>query len=64
MSEEEARKLCGEDVNFEIVYINNGDPNTNGKVVNAYRADGVSLSAKTYLPQDVLLTILVNDMNR
>lgn len=64
LSEEEARKLCGDDVNFEIVYINNGDASTNGKVVNAYRGDGVSLTSGTYLPQDVVLTILINDLNR
>ncbi|MBQ6493099.1 MAG: PASTA domain-containing protein [Erysipelotrichaceae bacterium] len=62
MNEEKARKLCGEDVNFIIDYVNNGG--TNGQVVYAVRSDGGALAAGVYLPQDVTVTIIINDNSR
>ena len=63
-TEENARKLAEKnDITYEIVYVHQAGK-ANGQIINAYRTDGETLKAGTYLPQSVTLKIVVNDDNQ
>ncbi len=64
ITEEEARKLCEANniYNFEIRYSYDSS-RENGYVIYARRWDDLTIKAGTYLPQDIILYIYVNDLS-
>ena len=63
MTEEEARTLCIEnEVTYEIHYKYDAS-RPNGYVIYAERWDNLTIKAGTYLPQDIILYIYINDLS-
>ncbi len=63
VTEEQARKLCDDnEVTYEIKYMYDGS-RPNGNVVYAERWDNLTIKAGTYLPQDIILYVYINDLS-
>ena len=65
VTEEQARTLCEEQahpVTYEIQYKYDAS-RPNGYVIYAERWDNLTIKAGTYLPQDIILYIYINDLS-
>ena len=63
--EDDIRSLCTANGATCVFKYENSDKTTeNGRVVEAYRSDKETLATGTYCPQDVTITIVINDESR
>ncbi len=63
--EDDIRSLCTANGATCIFKYENSDKTTeNGRVVEAYRSDKETLATGTYCPQDITITIVINDESR
>ncbi|MBR4461262.1 MAG: PASTA domain-containing protein [Erysipelotrichaceae bacterium] len=63
VTEEQARQLCiDNEVTYEIKYSYDAS-RPNGYVIYAQRWDNLTIKAGTYLPQDIILYVYINDLS-